>query len=122
MLEAFSSTTSKQEYAVLDRQINTQLREVYSKITTHEQLESRIFHFLDAELCTRRTPFEARNYKKLIKSLLKTQLVARHFIDTLIKKTNRFTDKQSVAKEKENLRKSYRDAILTQNTKQFVSS
>lgn len=43
-------------------------------------------------------------------------------MDILIKKTNRFTDKQSVAKEKENLRKSYRDVILTQNTKQFVSS
>jgi len=43
-------------------------------------------------------------------------------VDILIKKTNRFTDKQSVAKEKENLRKSYRDVILTQNTKQFVSS
>ena len=38
MLEAFSSTTEKQEYAVLDKEVNQQLREVYGKIMTHEQL------------------------------------------------------------------------------------
>ena len=112
MLEAFSSTTLKHEYTVLDTEVNQQLREVYGKITTQGQLQSRIFNFLDAELGTRRTPFEAINYKKLILSLEKSDLLGRFCIDVLIKKADRFIDKQSIQKEKEKYKKLVRDSIL----------
>ena len=59
-----------------------QLRDVYAKHhTAIGQLEDRIFHFLDAELCTRRTPFEARTYQKLINALIKTRLVDTFYTD-----------------------------------------
>jgi len=68
-------------------------------------LQSRVFHFLDAELGTRRTPFEARNYLKLIASLEKGRIISHFCIDILTKKADRFLDKQSIHKEKEQYRK-----------------
>ena len=45
-----------------------------------EELENRIFHFLDTELGSKRTPSEARIYKKLIKQLSRTKLLNEHYI------------------------------------------
>lgn len=71
---------------------------------------------------TRRTPFEGWNYKKLIASLEKSQLVSKFYIDILVKKTHRFIDKESVHKEKENIRKQVRDSVLVGQKNNFVSS
>lgn len=65
-----------------------------------EVLENRIFHFIDVELGSKRTPSEARIYKKLIKQLNRTKLLNEHYIKALEKKANRFLDKRSIRKEK----------------------
>ena len=65
-----------------------------------EELETRIFHFIDVELGTKRTPSEARIYKKLIKQLNRTKLLNEHYIKALEKKANRFLDKRAMQKEK----------------------
>jgi hypothetical protein len=69
-----------------------------------EQLESRIFHFLDAELGMKCTPDEARNYKKLVKQLGKTRLLSRQYTEVLLKKADRFVDKKSIRKEKSEIK------------------
>lgn len=124
MIEAFSSTTQKQDYLAIDEQVKQQLQNVYGKIMTKDQQSSRIFNFLDAELGTRRTPFEAINYKKLIVCLEKSQILGRFCIDVLIKKADRFIDKQSIQKEKEKYKNLVRDQLIAnQNINQpYVSS
>ena len=66
MLEAFSSTTNKRDYEQLNLQIRDQLKNVYLHISTQQQVERRVSDFVSTELGFRRTPFEVRNYKKLI--------------------------------------------------------
>lgn len=73
------------------------------------QLESRIFHFLDAELGTRRTPFEATNYNKLISSLALTGLIANHYTDILKSKASRFLDKKDCTKEKFQIKATFKE-------------
>ena len=77
-----------------------------------EQLENRIFHFIDVELGTKRTPSEARIYKKLIKQLNRTKLLNEHYIKALEKKANRFLDKRSMRKEKDKIKSQFRDQAL----------
>lgn len=112
MLEAFSSTTCKQDYETLNSQIRTHLTDVYVKISTPQQLESRVFLFLDAELGIRRTPFEARNYKKLLQSLQKTKLISGRCLDTLMKKADRFLSSKNIEKEKEAYKQNIREQLL----------
>jgi hypothetical protein len=50
------------------------------------------------------TPDEARNYKKLVKQLGKTRLLSRQYTEVLLKKADRFVDKKSVRKEKEQIK------------------
>ncbi len=71
---------------------------------------------------TRRTPFEGWNYKKLIASLEKSQLVSKFYIAILVKKTHRFIDKESIHKETENYRKLVRDSVMVGQKNTFVSS
>ena len=78
-----------------------------------EQLESRIFHFLDSELGSKCTIEEARNYVKLIKQLGKKRLLARQYTEVLLKKANRFIDKRSYAKEKQHIKSECRDTAIT---------
>lgn len=94
MLEAFSSTTAKQEYEKLNSQIKSQLNEVYLKISNRQQLERRVTDFIATELGFRRTPFEVRNYKKLIQSLQKTGLISQAQIDHLVRKANKLLSSQ----------------------------
>ena len=75
-------------------------------------METRIFHFIDGELGTKRTPSEARIYKKLIKQLNRTKLLNEHYIKALEKKANRFLDKRAMRKEKGKIKTQFRDQAL----------
>jgi hypothetical protein len=59
---------------------------------------------LDSELGQKCTLEEARNYVKLIKQLGKKHLLARQYTDVLLKKANRFLDKKSYNKEKQEIK------------------
>lgn len=48
----------------------------------------------------KKSPYEAMNYRKLILSLTKTQLIERYYTDLLSKKAGRFIDKDSMRREK----------------------
>lgn len=72
-----------------------------------EQLENRIFHFIDVELGSKRTPSEARIYKKLIKQLNRTKMLNEHYIKALEKKANKYLDKRSMRKEKDKIKSDF---------------
>ena len=55
---------------------------------------------LDSRLGTFKTPFQARNYKKVILSLQKSKILNTAEINVLFVKANRFLSKDSVKKEK----------------------
>ena len=66
MLLKFSGMDTK-EYAKLDREIGDALHQVYKvKSGSTEALSSEIFKVLDAALGAKKTPNEAKNYKKLL--------------------------------------------------------
>jgi hypothetical protein len=89
------------EHARIRQEINERLTdENGTRSPGSEQLQSRIFHFLDSELGQKCTLEEARNYVVLIKQLGKKHLLARQYTDVLLKKANRFLDKKSYNKEK----------------------
>ena len=60
----------------------------------------------------RRTPFEARNYKKLLQSLQKTKLISGRCLDTLMKKADRFLSSKNIEKEKEAYKQNIREQLL----------
>ena len=75
MLPNFSNQSKKAEYLRIRQEVDNHLN--YSNNVSpegnkmnqaqREELENRIFQFIDVELGTKRTPSEARIYKKLIK-------------------------------------------------------
>ena len=66
MLLKFAGMETK-EYAQLDRDIGDALNQVYKvKSGSTEALSSEIFKMLDNALGTKKTPNEAKNYKKLL--------------------------------------------------------
>ena len=66
MLSKFSGTETK-EYVQLDREIGDALHQVYKvKSGSSEALSGEIFKMLDDALGTKKTPNEAKNYKKLL--------------------------------------------------------
>jgi hypothetical protein len=101
------------EHARIRQEINERLTdESGSRSPGSEQLQSRIFNFLDSELGQKCTLEEARNYVKLIKQLGKKHLLARQYTDVLLKKANRFLDKKSYNKEKQEIKQQYRDMAI----------
>ena len=74
MLPNFSNQTKKAEYLRIRQEVDKHLDYANNSPQANqelqgnrEELETRIFHFIDIELGTKRTPSEARIYKKLIK-------------------------------------------------------
>ena len=98
MLPSFSSNSRKQEYLRIRQEVDRHLDYRDNPINEphSEQLENRIFQFIDAELGQQRTHSEARIYKKLIKQLSRTKMLNLHYIKALEKKANKFLDKKAV--------------------------
>lgn len=135
MLPNFSNQTKKAEYLRIRQEVDRHLDYANNSPelkkesqADREQLENRIFHFIDVELGSKRTPSEARIYKKLIKQLNRTKLLNEHYIKALEKKANRFLDKRSIRKEKDKIKTNFQHQALlgkishSQNTKQAAST
>ena len=107
MLPNFSSQQKKAEFLNIRQEIDKHMdvQTQQSASTEHsEQLERRIFNFIDVELGTKRSPSEARIYKKLIKQLNRTRLLNEHYIKALEKKVNKYMDKKTMKKEKNKIK------------------
>ena len=69
MLSKFNEVDSKQ-YPVIDRQIGDVFHQVYkSAVGGTEPLAKAIFAVIDADLGTKKTPLEAKNYKKILSAI-----------------------------------------------------
>lgn len=69
---------------------------------------------MDTRLGTYKTPFQARNYKKVILSLQKSKILNTAEINVLFVKANRFLSKDSIKKEK--------DKIVNEIKTHFIAS
>ena len=75
MMERFSEIESK-HYPQLDREIGDALHKHYKpKHGSPEELASTVFKLLDAELGSKKTPAEAKNYKKILSAVQKAKLL-----------------------------------------------
>ena len=135
MLPNFTNQTKKAEFMRIRQEVDRHLdyannspEDTKVNQADKEELENRIFHFIDVELGSKRTPSEARIYKKLIKQLNRTKLLNEHYIKALEKKANRFLDKRAMRKEKDKIKSNFRDSALlgqishSQNTKQAAQT
>ena len=135
MLPNFSNQTKKAEYLRIRQEVDRHLdygnnspEKRKESQAEHQQLENRIFNFIDVELGSKRTPSEARIYKKLIKQLNRTKMLNEHYIKALEKKCNRFLDKRSIGKEKDKIKTEFKHQALLgkiskgQNTKSAAST
>ena len=113
MIPNFSNQQKKAEFLrIRDYAANPRPLPDWATKLDDEQLENRIFHFIDAELGVKRTPDEARTYKKIVKNLNRQHLMNEHYIRALEKKANRFLDKKSIGKEKGKIKEFYRDEAI----------
>lgn len=76
VLDQFQEIDSK-EYQKLDREIGDVLHQIYKpKMNDDAQtLSKEIFKILDNALGTKKTPAEAKNYKKLLAAVQKSKLL-----------------------------------------------
>lgn len=83
------------------------------------KLQSQLFDLLDSRLGTFKTPFQARNYKKVILSIQKSKILNQAEINVLFVKANRFLSKDSVKKEKVKIKGEVKAGFITgQNAKE----
>lgn len=117
MLLKFEEIGSK-DYTKLDREIGDALHQVYKvKSGSIQALSSEIFKILDNALGTKRTPNEAKNYKKLLAAVQKSKLMHPTEVTALFRKANRFLSKESVKKEKAEIRKNIKEAVIIDGIK-----
>jgi hypothetical protein len=95
------------EYNAINQEIGDVLHQVYKPKLGGDtkSLGKEIFKILDANLGTKKTPNEAKNYKKLLTAIEKYKLLHEKEIKALFSKANRFLTKESVKKEKTEIKK-----------------
>lgn len=117
MLLKFSGIETK-EYTKLDREIGDALHQVYKvKSGSTEALSSEVFKVLDNALATKKTPNEAKNYKKLLSAIQKSKLMHPAEITALFRKANRFLSKESTKKEKAEILKTIKETVILEGVK-----
>jgi hypothetical protein len=78
------------------------------------ELQGQLFQLLDSRLGTFKTPFQARNYKKVILALQKSRILNTAEINVLFVKANRFLSKDSVKKEKTKIKNEVKASYITE--------
>ena len=69
-----------------------------------EKLQGRIFKHLDASLGRKLNHIQAKNHKKLLAAIQKARLLTKVEMKTLFDKADRFLDKKSMGKVKEEIK------------------
>lgn len=77
------------------------------------ELQSQLFQLLDSRLATYKTPYQARIYKMVIKSLEMCAVINQAEINVLFVKTKRFLSKESVKKEKGRIKEAIKGDFIT---------
>ena len=62
---------------------------------------------------------QARNYKKLLAAVQKTKILEKVEIDALFSKANRFLDKKSIARTKEEMKYQIKAQYMAMDENQF---
>ena len=62
---------------------------------------------------------QARNYKKLLAAVQKTKILEKVEIDALFNKANRFLDKKSIARTKEEMKYQIKAQYMAMDENQF---
>jgi hypothetical protein len=122
-LEAFSCTQGKLSYQKINSDLKKHLtllnqpadNKQHPPGTVLNNIDKRIFNFVDAELNTRKTTFEARIYLKLLVAIEKTGFLSKSYVATLKSKADRFLDKEKVP-QKGNTRDKKGKIFLSQNS------
>lgn len=63
------SDASKSTYNDLDQQVSDQIHHTFKMQMGINELQRQLFNIFDSRLGTFKTPFQARNYKKVILSI-----------------------------------------------------
>ena len=104
------------EFKKIDKEIGTILHSVY-KPKLGQNLAKAIFKYLDSYLGTKRSPIEAKNCKKLLASVQKASLLHPAEIAALFDKADRFINKQSIKKEKMEIKNEIREKVILEGVK-----
>ena len=94
------SDMQKSDYPQLDQEVADLLHQTFKLQMGITELQGQLFQILDSRLGTFKTPFQARNYKKVILAISKSNILNTAEINVLFVKANRFLSKDSVKKEK----------------------
>lgn len=114
MLQKFETAEMK-TYPAIDRYIGDALHQVYKPMEGgNEQLGRKIFSILDAELGTKKTSSEAKNYKKILAAIQKSKILFAVELTALFNKANRFLTKESMQKEKDKIKKQIKDKVMVE--------
>lgn len=106
------------KYQQMDLEIRAMINEVFCKrLKSRETVETLVFQHLDKQLGTKKTQWEARNYKKLLAGIQKAQLLDKRDIDILFSKADRFLDKKSVKKEKQRIKTQVQEKLIAVGVK-----
>ena len=121
VIMAFSDS-QKSDYGQLDQEVSDQLHQIFKLQMGILELQSQLFQLLDSRLGTFKTPFQARNYKKVILALQKSRILNTAEINVLFVKANRFLSKDSVKKEKTKIKNEVKAQYITEGGKIYVKN
>ena len=122
VIMAFSDS-QKSDYGQLDQEVSDQLHQTFKLQMGISELQGQLFQLLDSRLGTFKTPFQARNYKKVILALQKSRILNTAEINVLFVKANRFLSKDSVKKEKTKIKNEVKAQYITEGAgKVYVHS
>ena len=116
------SDSQKSDYGQLDQEVSDQLHQIFKLQMGILELQSQLFQILDSRLGTFKTPFQARNYKKVILALQKSRILNTAEINVLFVKANRFLSKDSVKKEKTKIKNEVKAQYITEGGKIYVKN
>jgi len=104
---------NKGTYKDLDQEVSDHLHQIFKLQMGISELQRQLFDLLDSRLGTFKTPFQARNYKKVILSVQKSRILNEAEINVLFVKANRFLSKDSIKKEKGLIAKEVKAGFIT---------
>jgi len=121
VIMAFSDS-QKSDCGQLDQEVSDQLHQTFKLQMGISELQGQLFQLLDSRLGTFKTPFQARNYKKVILALQKSRILNTAEINVLFVKANRFLSKDSVKKEKTKIKNEVKATYITEGAVYLHSS
>lgn len=121
LLQFMNKNDTGDDYQKLNDQIYAMVHGVFPKRLNHDQQEGLIFQHLDKALATKKSQFEARTYRHLLKGIQQAHILDKREIQILFNKAERFIDKKSVKKEKTKIKNMVQQNLIVNNDAEVLN-